>query len=330
MRKQLRKLPAHLPLALFLGALAALFAGQSSPHLFIGNARHYLVALTDPHALGIRFRSSPDRDVRPGDPWLQIYHHQDLFAMIDFDPPYPSDFDSPFWEVASGPSFDHAGVRAGAGAARSMAPADTTAFLVLPHLFTFTATSLLLCAQLFLQFRHYQRKRQVPTCPTCRYDLRASPLRCPECGTPIPSQPRPPLFIRWPVRLDQSLRRHPPIATLACFLVTLFLANIPTTTTYLPPKTAPTSSSLPTSNHPITILYPLGTLLTAPDSPLTGDPQERTLQLEELLTTIDPPSWRINGGDLCSTHPLPNALLITAPARLHPQIHALLSHPHPQ
>lgn len=46
----------------------------------------------------------------------------------------------------------------------------------------FSALPLLATIRLLLR----DRRRRRGSCARCRYDLRASPDRCPECGTPIP------------------------------------------------------------------------------------------------------------------------------------------------
>jgi len=64
---------------------------------------------------------------------------------------------------------------------------------ILPHWTAVTALLLLPTGRLVFVVRRAlaaHRRRETGRCPTCGYDLRAIPARCPECGA-VPSDPGP-------------------------------------------------------------------------------------------------------------------------------------------
>src|SRR4051794_30431501 len=65
--------------------------------------------------------------------------------------------------------------------------------IIVPWWFLFLCVSLSPARVLVLlasRFRHWQEVRHRGCCPRCGYDLRASPDRCPECGTPVSRETR--------------------------------------------------------------------------------------------------------------------------------------------
>ena len=54
---------------------------------------------------------------------------------------------------------------------------------VVPYWFLVFTAAVLPALRLALAVRHGRRRRRIGLCPTCGYDLRATPGRCPECGT---------------------------------------------------------------------------------------------------------------------------------------------------
>ena len=64
------------------------------------------------------------------------------------------------------------------------APADVTLFAI-PHWSLAVLFAIVPAFYLHAAVRS-RRRRRIGLCPTCGYDLRATPERCPECGTPTP------------------------------------------------------------------------------------------------------------------------------------------------
>ena len=72
----------------------------------------------------------------------------------------------------------------------SSSTVTTIQFVVLPYWLLTLSTAAL---PGFWVWRRWKAGRRLKTglCRICGYDLRATPDRCPECGTPIPSSPTP-------------------------------------------------------------------------------------------------------------------------------------------
>jgi hypothetical protein len=107
-------------------------------------------------------RSSPRPGVTPVPRWRSSTEEATNYQ--------PSD--APWFNLA-GLSFFHAPLAAGRSESRT--------YLMVPAWLSLPATAALPCLWLFRMIRHRYRA-DCGRCPSCGYDLRASPERCPECG----------------------------------------------------------------------------------------------------------------------------------------------------
>ncbi len=83
----------------------------------------------------------------------------------------------------------------------------TSYILILPA--WFLALLFAILPALWLRRRRIERKRnRIGFCQHCGYDLRATPSRCPECGTAVPAPPRRPPRRVCPPELPAPFRRH--------------------------------------------------------------------------------------------------------------------------
>lgn len=106
----------------------------------------------------------PRRPGRPGEGWSQL-----KFRLSRATKPLPT----------TGPAWPGV-VRPVTGRAKSVT-------VIVPLWMPVVATALLPVARAGLWWRGRKRvrRRAVGLCPLCRYDLRATPDRCPECGTEV-------------------------------------------------------------------------------------------------------------------------------------------------
>jgi hypothetical protein len=63
----------------------------------------------------------------------------------------------------------------------------SSGYVLMPCWAVLSLSALLPVARVFAH--HFPRKKVAGLCATCGYDLRATPDRCPECGTPAPAPP---------------------------------------------------------------------------------------------------------------------------------------------
>jgi hypothetical protein len=97
---------------------------------------------------------------------------------IDLSRTFPAQRNERTWRVAAaGCRFDRLIQDADAST-----PGMTGVVLVVPHAYAFAALAVLPSAFLVRLLRR-RRAARVGRCPSCGYDLRATPERCPECGT---------------------------------------------------------------------------------------------------------------------------------------------------
>ncbi|MDB5289449.1 MAG: hypothetical protein JWL69_690 [Phycisphaerales bacterium] len=124
--------------------------------------------------------------------WVLLSWRGDLVAFHNTQVGLPRR--EPFWATYSGPVNDYTfgsvrwsllgfAIRTSTGTGASENPFTfRTDYFLVPHWFPAALTIILPARQLRILIRRAKR-RHSGTCLRCGYDLRATPGRCPECGT---------------------------------------------------------------------------------------------------------------------------------------------------